>query len=76
MRGTNCGILSSLVPLPGSSPHTRDKFQDALDMGQATGIIPAYAGQMCYGTGTDGLKRDHPRIRGTNSRQTVPVHSP
>ena len=68
IRGTNCGILSSLVPFPGSSPHTRDKYMDFVLGYVYLRIIPAYAGQIMNAYISKAYSRDHPRIRGTNRR--------
>ena len=51
----------------GSSPHTRDKFHMCMPVLAFPRIIPAYAGQMPCPQGTSKGRRDHPRIRGTNS---------
>ena len=68
IRGTNEKQSPFSRWTQGSSPHTRDKFQDALDMGQATGIIPAYAGQIQRFSCRNQPNKDHPRIRGTNGQ--------
>ena len=50
----------------GSSPHTRDKFENTALLIVAGGIIPAYAGQIALSLKGITYLEDHPRIRGTN----------
>ena len=54
------------MALLGSSPHTRDKLLVEGFTVIIPGIIPAYAGQINTVRGSDIVKQDHPRIRGTN----------
>ena len=66
IRGTNGTFVVVHAFRIGSSPHTRDKcvfhHMDAF----ANGIIPAYAGQIDKAVQNQIIRRDHPRIRGTN----------
>ena len=50
----------------GSSPHTRDKWRQITTRSTLIGIIPAYAGQIDKAVQNQIIRRDHPRIRGTN----------
>ena len=67
IRGTNYVFEVMLMDFLGSSPHTRDKFHMCMPVLAFPRIIPAYAGQMPCPQGTSKGRRDHPRIRGTNS---------
>ena len=58
--------------IPGSSPHTRDKFTFYLFFFRYSRIIPAYAGQIMKLYTSAYMDRDHPRIRGTNSAFLYP----
>ena len=51
----------------GSPPHTRDKSNFICSLGRASGIIPAYAGQIKTALEAIRKSEDHTRIRGTNS---------
>ena len=66
IRGTNTFSIIKNSGKVGSSPHTRDKlvFLRAVDI--LNRIIPAYAGQTIHYLSCNRIKRDHPRIRGTN----------
>ena len=55
----------------GSPPHTRDKLKKAEEMLKEVRITPAYAGQIYFLLFGYSLLQDHPRIRGTNMRQTL-----
>ena len=46
IRGTNNKYVDKLMLRVGSSPHTRDKFENTALLIVAGGIIPAYAGQI------------------------------
>ena len=63
--------LHQASSLPGSSPHTRDKYLASLGLRRSERIIPAYAGQMFIRTSRLHLSQDHPRIRGTNNSQPL-----
>ena len=81
IRGTNFFTRLDWLPEPGSSPHTRDKFVTKKMKQVHRGIIPAYAGQILFTELRKVEKRDHPRIRGTNSNQwnndfAIPGSSP
>ena len=67
IRGTNVEWEFLTAIQKGSSPHTRDKFTEPLMPVTWIGIIPAYAGQIYSLSGAMWQRRDHPRIRGTNS---------
>ena len=67
IRGTNLQEEKKPSKGRGSSPHTRDKFGHRLDVTKDCRITPAYAGQMCSRRRYYTMRRDHPRIRGTNS---------
>ena len=56
----------------GSSPHTRDKSISGSFSHAIAGIIPAYAGQMKRHSPLRKNRRDHPRIRGTNTSRITP----
>ena len=58
----------------GSSPHTRDKLESLVSAVDETGIIPAYAGQICNLYISVTIERDHPRIRGTNPSFIIWTH--
>ena len=66
IRGTNWLVLSLAENHWGSSPHTRDKLDDFKFELELPRIIPAYAGQISNLESPCRLRRDHPRIRGTN----------
>ena len=57
----------------GSSPHTRDKYEQVRFEGNREGIIPAYAGQMLHPLSYICAVEDHPRIRGTNIVKVLSV---
>ena len=57
--------------MPGSSPHTRDKFEWVPGERVEFGIIPAYAGQIVFKRNSQYCFRDHPRIRGTNRSKVL-----
>ena len=65
----------SFPVLPGSSPHTRDKFKQTREEVEKLRIIPAYAGQITPVYRGEILFQDHPRIRGTNTIQQSLVFS-
>ena len=66
IRGTNVFPSNPRkIPL-GSSPHTRDKYDEIVFAEKNHGIIPAYAGQISSLSVSRMFFRDHPRIRGTN----------
>ena len=48
IRGTNRTLVFKKQAVQGSSPHTRDKLAFCTADTAAPGIIPAYAGQMCW----------------------------
>ena len=66
IRGTNFAAYVSASLLTGSSPHTRDKSYIRHVKQRAVRIIPAYAGQIPSVRFFSFMRRDHPRIRGTN----------
>ena len=80
IRGTNLTSAHSLSPVPGSPPHTRDKFSLGLAGLGLFRITPAYAGQMILVRIGKKSIQDHPRIRGTNfsnsSTLLYPLGSP
>ena len=67
IRGTNLTSAHSLSPVPGSPPHTRDKFFRLSEGREGERITPAYAGQILKFSIRMMESQDHPRIRGTNS---------
>ena len=69
IRGTNKTHSRAFFVLAGSSPHTRDKWENHRNYRGWIGIIPAYAGQMIEKLLIYINFRDHPRIRGTNSKE-------
>ena len=73
IRGTNSGTGPLWIDGAGSPPHTRDKWKNKMDFGIGSGITPAYAGQIFIGELRKVEKRDHPRIRGTNSSTLAPL---
>ena len=68
IRGTNGYLSIGPFFLMGSSPHTRDKYIQATLQYCVLGIIPAYAGQISSLFFLKASQRDHPRIRGKNSK--------
>ena len=66
IRGTNAFFSAIAWIVSGSSPHTRDKFENTALLIVAGGIIPAYAGQIALSLKGITYLEDHPRIRGTN----------
>ena len=71
IRGTNSFCYERVKKGGGSPPHTRDKFTLIGKSENNRRITPAYAGQMLCRSSTAILSRDHPRIRGTNSSDTL-----
>ena len=67
IRGTNSEIFAMKSVSLGSSPHTRDKFGKVYEKYGEVRIIPAYAGQIGTNILHTPLRKDHPRIRGTNA---------
>ena len=80
IRGTNLTSAHSLSPVPGSPPHTRDKFFRLSEGREGERITPAYAGQILKFSIRMMESQDHPRIRGTNfsnsSTLLYPLGSP
>ena len=67
IRGTNgCSWGAKAVDV-GSPPHTRDKCVPIAGVPIASGITPAYAGQIACRVRRALTGWDHPRIRGTNT---------
>ena len=66
IRGTNSNSPAVFKVFSGSPPHTRDKLAVRREMPAWTRITPAYAGQMQAIYFHSTIRRDHPRIRGTN----------
>ena len=71
IRGTNATCSSSSFSIQGSSPHTRDKYVKKNFHHFLSGIIPAYAGQICKINIHIIIFQDHPRIRGTNGKWDI-----
>ena len=55
----------------GSSPHTRGALDDSDQYSIDGRIIPAYAGSTAGDERGEGLRGDHPRIRGEHYACTV-----
>ena len=70
IRGTNTIYELTEDYLRGSSPHTRDKCRFSASSIACFRIIPAYAGQIGVYLGFSFYNGDHPRIRGTNEKQS------
>ena len=66
MRGTNGENYEDRKKSKGSPPHTRDKSNFICSLGRASGIIPAYAGQIKTALEAIRKSEDHTRIHGTN----------
>ena len=71
IRGRNLIIPLIALITPGSPPHTRDKWQQKTIAWTLTRITPAYAGQIHFWKASSALLWDHPRIRGTNSNNSI-----
>ena len=76
IRGTNKTHSRAFFVLAGSSPHTRDKWENHRNYRGWIGIIPAYAGQILWCKKLYCSNWDHPRIRGTNVDTFVPLGIP
>ena len=72
IRGTNQMAEEARKNNEGSSPHTRDKSYKLHQPLCASGIIPAYAGQIIRCCNQPCCSQDHPRIRGTNAKGGKP----
>ena len=66
IRGTNYYWYYETQLGIGSSPHTRDKYNNLYPIWIEYRIIPAYAGQIKLFHLRKRGEKDHPRIRGTN----------
>ena len=66
IRGTNFKKSFVIKTIAGSPPHTQDKYLAEWLADYYKGITPAYAGQMQAIYFHSTIRRDHPRIRGTN----------
>ena len=64
LRGEHNGVYSSNTPPAGSSPPTRGTQLRKVKVYEASGIIPAYAGNTSVSASARGRTRDHPRLRG------------
>ena len=64
IRGEHIRGVEALLPLDGSSPHTRGAPPRPRTGSPSTRIIPAYAGSTRVWANGPGAKKDHPRIRG------------
>ena len=64
IRGEHTIFNLLLMPIWGSSPHTRGARGRACHRHHLLGIIPAYAGSTCQAPEPRSCSRDHPRIRG------------
>ena len=63
----------STVPIAGSSPHTRGARGRTTPTGNATRIIPAYAGSTKIRPSRVRRTSDHPRIRGEHIYNNLKV---
>ena len=72
-RGENAHLLLLLRFRLGSSPLTRGKLADRPDHACDAGLIPAHAGKTRPIWWNHGRRRAHPRSRGENNRNAIPV---
>ena len=71
IRGEHSGNDVRELEPRGSSPHTRGAPIAGRSFGNASGIIPAYAGSTSCGLSHSPREWDHPRIRGEHPRHTL-----
>ena len=72
-RGENFGLTDRIRPMRGSSPLTRGKLPAATYEPAAPGLIPAHAGKTGTLTSAYCRPQAHPRSRGENVGQTMPL---
>ena len=76
VRGEQSSLMSFGRIVPGSSPRARGT-EPAVDVVVgAAGIIPAHAGNRCRFPRPPQWLRDHPRVRGEQSRRFRPPTTP
>ena len=70
MRGENIAGIKATQKALGSPPHARGKFVGRQFLPLPPGITPACAGKILTFWSKEVHARDHPRMRGENSRAT------
>ena len=71
MCGEHIGFMIAGVIAMGSSPHVRGTRHDTHDLRDASGIIPACAGNTVLNSRRSLLMRDHPRMCGEHCSNTA-----
>ena len=70
-RGENWVIRSPCIPRAGSSPLTRGKLHEAVNLGAIRRLIPAHAGKTPDQCSHAARQPAHPRSRGENPRMNL-----
>ena len=72
IRGENVAPVNGRKSTPETSPHTRGELSACLRVVVRHRNIPAYAGRTSSARLSQSSARKHPRIRGENTKGTVP----